>query len=33
VYWATPELLKERMAELPTYNSLTETFEKFIEEA
>jgi len=29
VYWATPAFLKERMEVLPTYNSLTETFEKF----
>jgi len=33
VYWASPALLKERMKELPTYNSLTETFEKFIEKS
>ena len=33
VYWASPALLKKRMTELPTYNSLTETFKKFIEEA
>ena len=32
VYWVSPALLKERMAELPTYNSLTETFEKFTKE-
>ena len=33
VYWATPAFLKDRMQVLPTYNSLTETFEKFTEEA
>lgn len=34
VYWATPELIKQRLTEIPSYNSLEEVFQDFaIQEA
>lgn len=29
VYWATPELIKQRLTEIPSYNSLEEVFQDF----
>ena len=32
VYWATPSVIKQRLMEIPSYNSLEEVFLDFIAE-